>query len=92
MQLLVAHRAIYAAPGCSGSGPSSSTAPAAGLGQTRACRLPQRRPLLPVCAAGGQGQNHPEEGDRPMGDSGLQDSLVQQLQFEIGKKRVGDVL
>lgn len=43
---------------------------------------------LRAAAAGGGGGRHPEEGEPAGGDSGLQDSLVQQLQLEIGKKRV----
>ena len=48
----------------------------------------RRQGLAPALRA--TGQQHPEEDDRPKdGDSGLQDSLIKQLQFEIGKKRVG---
>ena len=50
----------------------------------------QRRRLCPPCSAGRQQpQQHPEDDDgAPQGDSGLQESLVNQLAFEIGKKRV----
>lgn len=50
--------------------------------------LGQRRRQTAAAAGAGEGQPHPEESERPQGDSKLQDSLVNQLQFEIGKKRV----
>lgn len=90
MPLLVPREAACATLGCSSSVTSRIKGHAAALSWGVACRAPQRRPLLTACAAGDQGQNHPEEGSRPIGDSGLQDSLVQQLQFEIGKKRVDE--
>lgn len=54
-------------------------------------RLPDRRRQrrqIAAAAGAGSGQPHPEESEGPQGDSKLQDSLVNQLQFEIGKKRV----
>ena len=76
--------------GCaSGSAASacSTSAPAAAA----RCLLPaaaRHRCPPPPRAAGSGTPQHPEENERPGGDSGLQDSLIKQLQFEIGKKRV----
>ena len=79
--------ALAQAP-CAWAPPSTSCsgrpAPAAALPPRR---LGQRRQTA-AAAGAGKGQPHPEESERPQGDSKLQDSLVNQLQFEIGKKRV----
>ncbi|PRW51121.1 hypothetical protein C2E21_5514 [Chlorella sorokiniana] len=65
---------------------SGRPAPAAAL-PSRLLWQRRRRQTMATAGAGG-GQPHPEESEGPQGDSKLQDSLVNQLQFEIGKKRV----
>lgn len=82
--LTAAHLArchAHSAASCSGRTPAAAWAAPP--------RPPSRRRLVAGRAAGsGPQQPHPEEGEVPEGNSGLQDSLIKQLQFEIGKKRV----
>lgn len=84
--------ASHSTASCSGRPPAAPGTPARlappGRQRRRTCR---RAPLLTCASAadgGGSSKPHPEEGEPVGGDGALQDSLVQRLQFEIGKKRV----
>jgi hypothetical protein len=83
--VLMERLAALSSASCSSHGPVSFNARRR-FPQQAGRQQQQRRPRLfvPRSSSGG----HPEERDGPQGDSGLQESLVKQLEFEIGKKRV----
>lgn len=82
---LVPAACAWAAPTATSSG---RPVPVAALPPRLAADRRRRQRQTAAAAGAGDGQPHPEESERPQGDSKLQDSLVNQLQFEIGKKRV----